>query len=61
MSLPKKHLAILMQADGSATLGSADVPKLRPDEVLVKIDAAAQNPSDPSDCAAQLPCIFLSF
>jgi NADPH:quinone reductase-like Zn-dependent oxidoreductase len=58
MSLPKKQLAILVQADGSAILGLADVPECGPDEVLVKIDAAAQNPSD---CAAQLSCVSLLF
>jgi NADPH:quinone reductase-like Zn-dependent oxidoreductase len=58
MSLPKRQFAILVQADGSAVLGSADVPECGPDEVLVKIDAAAQNPSD---CTAQFSCVSLLF
>ena len=46
MGLPKQQLAVLVQADGSAVLGSTEVPECGRDEVVVKIEAAAQNPSD---------------
>jgi NADPH:quinone reductase-like Zn-dependent oxidoreductase len=58
MSLPNQQLAILIQADGSVALGSADVPECGPDEVLVKIDAAAQNPAD---CTTYFPLVSTQF
>ncbi|KAF5349761.1 hypothetical protein D9758_010176 [Tetrapyrgos nigripes] len=39
-------LAVCTKEDGTAELRQVDVPKIRSDEVLVKVVAAAQNPAD---------------
>ncbi|KAI0255989.1 dehydrogenase [Lactifluus subvellereus] len=43
---PTSQKAIIIQQDGSVALREIAVPKPGPDEILVKIVAAAQNPSD---------------
>ncbi len=43
---PTKHLAIVTNGDGTVSLKSIDVPKPGPGEILVKVAAAAQNPTD---------------
>jgi hypothetical protein len=43
---PTLQKAIIVQQDGSVALREIAVPKPGPDEILVKIVAAAQNPTD---------------
>jgi NADPH:quinone reductase-like Zn-dependent oxidoreductase len=43
---PTVQKAIVVQQDGSVALRQIDVPKPGPDEILVKVVAAAQNPTD---------------
>jgi NADPH:quinone reductase-like Zn-dependent oxidoreductase len=43
---PTIQKAIVIQQDGSVALREIAVPKPGPDEILVKIVAAAQNPTD---------------
>jgi hypothetical protein len=42
---PTKQKAVIVTKDG-ATFGLADVPKPGPGQILVKVVAAAQNPTD---------------
>ena len=44
--VPTLQKAIIVQQDGSVALREIAVPKPGPDEILVKIVAAAQNPTD---------------
>ncbi|KAH9074733.1 dehydrogenase [Lactarius deliciosus] len=43
---PALHRAIVVQQDGSVALREIPVPKPGPDDILVKVVAAAQNPTD---------------
>lgn len=43
---PIVQKAIIVQQDGSVALREIAVPKPGPDEILVKVVAAAQNPAD---------------
>lgn len=50
---PTKQLAVVINAEGGVDLKEVDVPKPGPGEILVKVVAAAQNPTDWS-----VPLIF---
>jgi len=43
---PTVQKAAVIQQDGSVALREVAVPKPGPDEILVKVVAAAQNPAD---------------
>jgi NADPH:quinone reductase-like Zn-dependent oxidoreductase len=43
---PTVQKAVVIQHDGSVALREVAVPKPGPDEILVKVVAAAQNPAD---------------
>jgi len=43
---PTVQKAAVIQPDGSVALREVAVPKPGPDEILVKVVAAAQNPAD---------------
>jgi hypothetical protein len=43
---PTVQKAVVIQQDGSVALREVAVPKPGPDEILVKVVAAAQNPAD---------------
>ena len=43
---PRKHLAVVVNVEGGVELNECEVPQPRPDEILVKVAAAAQNPTD---------------
>lgn len=43
---PALQKAAVVQPDGSVALREVAVPKLGPDEILVRVVAAAQNPAD---------------
>jgi hypothetical protein len=43
---PTVQKAVVVQHDGSVALREVAVPKPGPDEILVKVVAAAQNPTD---------------
>lgn len=43
---PTVQKAAVVQPDGSVALREVTVPKLGPDEILVRVVAAAQNPAD---------------
>ena len=43
---PIMQKAVVVQQDGSVALREIAVPKPGPDEILVKVIAAAQNPAD---------------
>lgn len=41
-----KMLAVVVDGKGSFSLKLVSIPQPRPNEVLVKVEAAAQNPTD---------------
>lgn len=43
---PSKHLTAVVAEGGSTVVKEVDVPKLGPGQILVKVVAAAQNPTD---------------
>jgi NADPH:quinone reductase-like Zn-dependent oxidoreductase len=43
---PALQRAVVVQQDGSVALREIAVPKPGPDDILVKVVAAAQNPTD---------------
>jgi NADPH:quinone reductase-like Zn-dependent oxidoreductase len=43
---PTVHKAVVIQQDGSVALREIAVPTLGSDEILVKVVAVAQNPTD---------------
>jgi NADPH:quinone reductase-like Zn-dependent oxidoreductase len=43
---PALQRAVVVQQDGSVALREIAVPKPGPDDILVKVIAAAQNPTD---------------
>ena len=49
---PALQRAVIIQQDGSVALREIAVPKPGPDDILVKVVAAAQNPTD---CGYQGP------
>jgi NADPH:quinone reductase-like Zn-dependent oxidoreductase len=46
MAPPTLQKAAVIQPDGSVALREVAVPKPGPDEILVRVVAAAQNPAD---------------
>lgn len=55
---PTVQKAVVIQQDGSVALREVAVPRPSPDEILVKVAAAAQNPSD---CGWEVSTFFLTF
>jgi hypothetical protein len=55
---PTVQKAIVIQPDGSIALREVAVPKPGPDEILVKVVAAAQNPAD---CGWEVPTTIISY
>jgi hypothetical protein len=55
--VPTVQKAVVIQQDGSVALREVAVPKPGPDEILVKVVAAAQNPAD---CGSYFP-LFISY
>ena len=55
---PTVQKAIVIQPDGSIALREVAVPKPGPDEILVKVVAAAQNPAD---CGWEVSTTIISY
>lgn len=55
---PTIQKAAVIQQDGSVALRDVAVPKPGPDEILVKVVAAAQNPAD---CGWEVSVSFIQF
>jgi NADPH:quinone reductase-like Zn-dependent oxidoreductase len=56
--VPTVQKAAVIQQDGSIALQEVTVPKPGPDEILVKVVAAAQNPAD---CGWEVSATIISY
>lgn len=57
---PTKQLAVVINAEGGVDLKEVDVPKPGSGEILVKVVAAAQNPTDWSVPFFSIPTHLIS-
>jgi hypothetical protein len=58
--VPTVQKAVVIQQDGSVALREVAVPKPGPDEILVKVVAAAQNPADGEREVSILSTVIIS-
>ena len=56
-----KQLAVVINAEGGVDLKEHDIPKPGPGEILVKVAAAAQNPTDWSVSLYSIICLGTSY